>query len=106
MTRPNFLVIVADDLGYADLGCYGGREPVSPVLDSLAAQAKLVTLASQIPDGSAVTVAGHTDSIGTDAVNQPLSEKRAEAVKDYLVSKGIESRNFIVTCDLMLAAIH
>jgi arylsulfatase A-like enzyme len=36
MKRPNIIFIVADDLGYADLGCYGGREPVSPVLDSLA----------------------------------------------------------------------
>ncbi len=37
MTRPNIIFIVADDLGFADLGCYGGRAPVSPVLDSLAA---------------------------------------------------------------------
>ena len=39
--RPNFIYIVADDLGFADLGCYGGRPaefgPVSPVLDQLAA---------------------------------------------------------------------
>ena len=41
MTRPNLVFIVADDLGFADLGCYGGRDadfgPVSPVLDGLAA---------------------------------------------------------------------
>ncbi|HSM40872.1 MAG TPA: OmpA family protein [Afifellaceae bacterium] len=36
-----------------------------------------------------VEVAGHTDSIGTDAYNQGLSERRANAVKDYLTSKGI-----------------
>ncbi|MBH1963524.1 MAG: sulfatase-like hydrolase/transferase [Comamonadaceae bacterium] len=40
--RPNIIFIVADDLGFADLGCYGGRDAhfgqVSPVLDSLATQ--------------------------------------------------------------------
>ena len=34
--RPNFLFILADDLGYADLGCYGGRSKCSPSLDRLA----------------------------------------------------------------------
>ncbi|MGQ0654721.1 MAG: sulfatase family protein [Betaproteobacteria bacterium] len=38
MTKPNFLFILADDLGYADLGCYGGRAPCSPNLDRMAAQ--------------------------------------------------------------------
>ncbi|MBC7436415.1 MAG: sulfatase-like hydrolase/transferase [Bdellovibrionales bacterium] len=41
--RPNIIFIVADDLGYADLGCYGGRAPVSPVLDALAANGLLFT---------------------------------------------------------------
>ena len=36
-----------------------------------------------------VIATGHTDSIGSDAYNQRLSERRAAAVKDYLVSKGI-----------------
>lgn len=37
-SRPNFIFIMADDLGYADLGCYGGRAPVSPHLDRMAAE--------------------------------------------------------------------
>jgi OOP family OmpA-OmpF porin len=36
-----------------------------------------------------VIATGHTDSVGSDAYNQKLSERRAAAVKDYLVSKGI-----------------
>lgn len=36
-----------------------------------------------------VIATGHTDSVGTDRYNQRLSERRAAAVKDYLVSKGI-----------------
>ena len=42
MQAPHIIYIVADDLGYADLGCYGGRPArfgsVSPVLDGLASQ--------------------------------------------------------------------
>ena len=34
--RPNLIFILADDLGYADLGCYGGRSGCSPVLDRTA----------------------------------------------------------------------
>jgi OOP family OmpA-OmpF porin len=40
-------------------------------------------------DVEMVIATGHTDSIGTEAYNQKLSERRAAAVKEYLVSKGI-----------------
>jgi arylsulfatase A-like enzyme len=42
-TRPNFVFILADDLGYADLGCYGGRTPCSPSLDRMATEGLLFT---------------------------------------------------------------
>jgi arylsulfatase A-like enzyme len=41
--RPNFVFILADDLGYADLHCYGGREDCSPNLDRMAAEGLLFT---------------------------------------------------------------
>lgn len=43
-----------------------------------------------------IIAVGHTDSVGSDAYNQKLSVRRAEAVKSYLVSKGIE-RNRVYT---------
>jgi OOP family OmpA-OmpF porin len=42
-----------------------------------------------------VEIAGHTDSIGTDAYNQKLSERRAKAVRDYLVNNlGMDGKLF------------
>lgn len=41
--------------------------------------------------GMKVSVEGHTDSIGGDAYNQKLSERRAHAVRDYLVASGIDA---------------
>ena len=40
-----------------------------------------------------VNVEGHTDSVGTDEYNLKLSERRADAVRDYLTSNGIGSSN-------------
>jgi OOP family OmpA-OmpF porin len=40
-------------------------------------------------DVEMIIATGHTDNIGTDAYNQKLSERRAAAVKEYLVSKGV-----------------
>ncbi len=52
-------------------------------LDDLVGKVKGINL-------EVIIAVGHTDSIGTDAYNQKLSVRRAEAVKAYLVSKGIE----------------
>lgn len=52
-------------------------------LDDLVSKVKGINL-------EVIIAVGHTDSVGSDAYNQKLSVKRAEAVKAYLVSKGIE----------------
>jgi OOP family OmpA-OmpF porin len=55
-------------------------------------RAKLDDLVGKVKDINleVIIAVGHTDSVGSDAYNQKLSVRRAEAVKAYLVSKGIE----------------
>ena len=52
-------------------------------LDDLVGKVKGINL-------EVIIAVGHTDSVGSDAYNQKLSVRRAESVKAYLVSKGIE----------------
>ncbi|MDB5775968.1 MAG: putative outer membrane protein OmpA [Herbaspirillum sp.] len=56
-------------------------------------KSKLNELVSHLSDLNleVIIAVGHTDSIGKDAYNQKLSVRRAEAVKAYLVSKGVEA---------------
>lgn len=58
-----------------------------------AGQASLDDLVSKLKDINleVIIAVGHTDSVGTDAYNQKLSVRRAEAVKAYLQGKGVES---------------
>ncbi|MCO6055621.1 OmpA family protein [Pseudomonas sp. MOB-449] len=58
-------------------------------LDGVASRLK-----SEAPDAK-LTVTGHTDSVGSDAYNQKLSERRAHAVADYLVRSGIPASNIV-----------
>lgn len=56
-----------------------------PKLDQIAAALKTDGGPSQI------VIVGHTDRLGSDTYNQKLSERRAEAVKAYIASKGVET---------------
>ncbi len=58
-------------------------------LDDLSDKVKGITL-------EVIIAVGHTDSVGADAYNQKLSEKRAQAVKDYLTSKGTDASRVYV----------
>ena len=60
------------------------KPEAAPVLDAA------VEVLKENPDVK-VRVGGHTDGIGTDAYNQGLSERRAKAVRDYLVAHGIDA---------------
>jgi len=62
------------------------RSDAAVILDEAAS---LLTEAMRECPSRAVSVEGHTDSIGTDAYNQGLSERRANAVQEYLVGKGV-----------------
>lgn len=53
-------------------------------LDDVASKASTLKI-------EAIIAVGHTDRIGTEKYNQKLSERRAAAVKDYLVNKGIDA---------------
>jgi outer membrane protein OmpA-like peptidoglycan-associated protein len=43
-----------------------------------------------------ITIVGHTDNTGSDAINNPLSVERAEQTRDYLVNHGVAPNRFIV----------
>lgn len=61
------------------------KDAAKPELDAFASRVKSLSSVDSI------SIVGHTDSSGTDAYNQNLSERRAAAVKDYLASQGIDS---------------
>lgn len=66
------------DIGKADI------EPKStPVLDAVA------RILQETPDITKLTIEGYADSTGDDAFNKQLSQERAEAVKSYVLGKGI-----------------
>ena len=59
----------------------------SSVLDTIIDKLKKCDITTKI-----IEIGGHTDSIGSRGYNQRLSEKRAKSVKNYMISKGIETK--------------
>lgn len=72
---------IPSDISF-DSGRYDIKPQMRPVLDRFA------TTLNQNPV-TTVRIVGHTDSHGTDAVNNPLSVNRAGATRDYLVMRGV-----------------
>jgi len=78
-------------------------EAITFGFDSYALRPGSYTVLNRVADTLAefnqtiVEVAGHTDSIGAAAYNQKLSEQRAQAVGNYLTSRGVNSQRLIIT---------
>jgi len=68
-----------------------GRSSIDP--DSAGLLDRLIETALRCPTAE-VEIAGHTDGDGEDGFNQALSEKRAQAVTDYLVKAGLPANRF------------
>lgn len=71
-----------------------GRATIDP--DSAGLLDRLVETALRCPNAN-IEIAGHTDGDGEGAFNQSLSEKRAQAVTDYLVKAGLPAGRFTAT---------
>lgn len=64
-----------------------GKDALKP-----SAQESLSRAAVTLKDSQTnIIIQGHTDSTGSDAINQPLSERRANRVRDFLISQGVPS---------------
>jgi arylsulfatase A-like enzyme len=75
--RPNVIVLLADDLGYADLGCQGSKEAVTPQIDSIAANgvrctAGYVTAPQCCPSRAGLVTGRYQNRFGFEA-NWPAS---------------------------------
>lgn len=75
---------IPSDISF-DSGRYNIKPNLQPVLDQFAQG-----LNNQ--PNTEVRIVGHTDSTGSDAVNQPLSVNRAQSARDYLAAKGVDAR--------------
>jgi OOP family OmpA-OmpF porin len=86
--------LFSDLLSKAKIRFEAGRASIDP--DSAGLLDRLVETALRCPNAN-IEIAGHTDADGEDASNQALSEKRAQAVTDYLVKAGLPASRFTAT---------
>ena len=83
--------LFSDLLAKGTIHFESGRANIDP--DSVGLLDRLIETALRCPT-TTIEIAGHTDSAGEDAANQALSEKRAQAVIDYLVRAGLPAARF------------
>jgi OOP family OmpA-OmpF porin len=83
--------LFSDLLAKGKIRFESGRATIDP--DSAGLLDRLIETALRCPTVN-IEIAGHTDTDGEDAFNQALSERRAQAVSDYLVKAGLPADRF------------
>jgi OOP family OmpA-OmpF porin len=86
--------LFADLLSKGRIRFESGRDAINP--DSAGLLDRLIETAQRCPTAN-IEIVGHTDTDGEDAFNQTLSEKRAQAVADFLVKAGLPANRFTAT---------
>jgi len=86
--------LFSDLLAKGKIRFESGRAGIDP--DSAGLLDRLIETALRCPTAN-IEIAGHTDTDGEDTFNQALSEKRAQAVADYLVKAGMPASRFTAT---------
>jgi OOP family OmpA-OmpF porin len=86
--------LFSDLLAKGKIRFESGRATIDP--DSTGLLDRLIETALRCPAAN-IEIAGHTDGDGDDGFNQSLSEKRAQAVADYLVKAGLPASRFTAT---------
>ena len=82
--KLNIPADISFDTGRSDI-----KSNLRPILDQFAN-------GLQNQPNTEVRIVGHTDNTGSDAINNPLSLRRAESARDYLSSRGVDSRRVAV----------
>ena len=100
--RPDVLLIVADDLGYGDLGCYGSQEVASPAIDNLAANGMrwsnfYANCCVCSPTRASILSGKYPDTVGVPGVirSHPANSwgklAKVKLLPDLLASRGYQT---------------
>lgn len=99
---PNFIVILCDDLGYGDLGCYGSKSIATPRLDRMAAEgirctSFYVTAPICSPSRASLLTGRYAQRAGMPFVLFP-TERKGLAPAEITIAEMLRSRHYATAC--------
>jgi arylsulfatase A len=102
VASPNFIIILADDLGYGDLGCYGSKTISTPRIDSMAAEGIRLTsfyAAAPIcsPTRAALLTGRYAQRAGMPFVLFP-TERKGLPPEEFTLAEILKTRGYATAC--------